>query len=59
MKAAQVADMIQSYRGTAEDKLPWVKDVMWGEDAFLIHAANPATLMAMLWSWVDHCIVEN
>lgn len=49
--ASQFAVMIQAHRGTTENKLHWVKDVVQGEDASLIHAANPATLMAVLRSW--------
>ncbi|BAU43280.1 hypothetical protein [Leptolyngbya sp. O-77] len=43
--------MIQAHRGTTENKLHWVKDVVQGEDASWIRAANPATLMALLRSW--------
>jgi len=49
--AEQLAMMIQAHRGTTENKLHWVKDVVQGEDASLICAAKPATLMAMLRSW--------
>lgn len=51
IQAQQLAEMIQAHRGTTENKLHWVKDVVQGEDTSLIHAANPATLMALLRSW--------
>lgn len=43
--------MIQAHRGTTENKLHWVKDVVQGEDASWIQAAKPATLMGLLRSW--------
>lgn len=46
-----LARMIQAHRGTTENKLHWVKDVVQGEDASLIRAPNPATLLALLRSW--------
>jgi len=49
--APDAAVMIQAHRGTTENKLHWVKDVVQGEDASLIQAAKPATLMAFLRSW--------
>nr|WP_254721966.1 ISAs1 family transposase [Kovacikia minuta] len=49
--AAAAAEMIQAHRGTTENKLHWVKDVVQGEDTSLIQAAQPATLMAFLRSW--------
>ncbi|BAU41068.1 hypothetical protein O77CONTIG1_04081 [Leptolyngbya sp. O-77] len=49
--AQQLSGMIQAHRGTTENKLHWVKDVVQGEDASWIRAANPATLMALLRSW--------
>lgn len=51
IEAQQVFVMIQAHRGTTENKLHWVKDVVQGEDASLICAPNPATLMAFLRSW--------
>jgi predicted transposase YbfD/YdcC len=51
MEAQALALMIQAHRGTTENKLHWVKDVVQGEDASLIQAANPAMLMALLRSW--------
>lgn len=49
---AQVAgQLIQAHRGTTENKLHWVKDVVQGEDASLMRSPNPATLMAFLRSW--------
>lgn len=49
--AHEAAEMIQAHRGTTENKLHWVKDVVQGEDASLIQSAQPATLMALLRSW--------
>lgn len=49
--ASDAATMIQAHRGTTENKLHWVKDVVQGEDTSLIQAAKPATLMAFLRSW--------
>lgn len=49
--ADTIAHLIQAHRGTIENKLHWVKDVVQGEDASLIHAPKPATLMALLRSW--------
>ena len=49
--ADKVAHLIQAHRGTIENKLHWVKDVVQGEDASLIQAAKPATLFALLRSW--------
>jgi predicted transposase YbfD/YdcC len=49
--ADTIAHLIQAHRGTIENKLHWVKDVVQGEDASLIQAAKPATLMALLRSW--------
>lgn len=51
IEAQQLAWMIQAHRGTTENKLHWVKDVVQGEDASLIQSPNPATLMALLRSW--------
>lgn len=51
IEAQQVAAMIRAHRGTTENKLHWVKDVVQGEDASMIQAPNPATLMALLRSW--------
>jgi hypothetical protein len=48
IEAQQLAVMIQNHRGTTENRLHWVKDVVQGEDASLIRAPNPATLMAFL-----------
>lgn len=49
--AEQLAVMIQAHRGTTENKLHWVKDVVQQEDASFIQSPNPATLMAFLRSW--------
>lgn len=49
--ASQLAVLIQAHRGTTENQLHWVKDVVQGEDASLIQSARPATLMAFLRSW--------
>lgn len=51
IEAQQVADMVQRHRGTTENKLHWVKDVVQGEDASWIREPNSATLMALLRSW--------
>lgn len=51
IEAERLAVMIQAHRGTTENKLHWVKDVVQGEDASLLQAAKPATLMALLRSW--------
>ncbi len=51
IEAERLAGMIQAHRGTTENKLHWVKDVVQGEDASLIQAAKPATLMGLLRSW--------
>jgi hypothetical protein len=51
VEAHQVAEMVQRHRGTTENKLHWVKDVVQGEDASLICEPNSATLMALLRSW--------
>lgn len=51
IEAQQAAEMIQAHRGTTENKLHWVKDVVQGEDASLIQSPRPATLMALLRSW--------
>lgn len=51
VEAQALAVMIQAHRGTTENKLHWVKDVVQGEDTSLIQACNPATLMALLRSW--------
>lgn len=45
--AQQVADMVQKHRGTTENKLHSVKDVVQREDASLIREPNSATLMAL------------
>lgn len=49
--AEPLAVMIQAHRGTTENKLHWVKDVVQGEDDSSIRSPNPATLMALLRSW--------
>ena len=51
IEAQEAAAMIQTHRGTTENKLHWVKDVVQGEDASLIQSPRPATLMALLRSW--------
>lgn len=51
LPAQKVAQLIQDHRGTVENRLHWVKDVVQQEDASLIQAAKPATLMALLRSW--------
>jgi 3-methyladenine DNA glycosylase/8-oxoguanine DNA glycosylase len=49
--AQQAAQLIQGHRGAIENQLHWVKDVVQHEDASLIQAAQPATLMSLLRSW--------
>lgn len=49
--APEAAHLIREHRGTIENRLHWVKDVVQQEDASLIHAARPATLMALLRTW--------
>jgi predicted transposase YbfD/YdcC len=51
IEAQSLASMIQAHRGTTENKLHWVKDVVQGEDDSLIQSPKPATLMALLRSW--------
>lgn len=59
IEAQQVAAMIRSHRGTTENKLHWVKDMVPGLDASMIQASNPATLMALLRSWRLHCSAKQ
>lgn len=49
--ADQVGALVQNHRGTIENQLHWVKDVVYGEDDSGLHRAHPATLMAFLRSW--------
>ena len=49
--AQQAAALIRNHRGSIENKLHWVKNVVQGEDTCLIQAAKSATLMAFLRSW--------
>jgi predicted transposase YbfD/YdcC len=51
MHATAVADLIRHHRGSIENKLHWVKDVVQAEDQATLHAPKPATLMAALRSW--------
>jgi predicted transposase YbfD/YdcC len=51
LPASRAAQLIQGHRGTIENRLHWVKDVVQQEDASLIQAEKPATLMAFLRSW--------
>ena len=51
LPASQAAQLIRGHRGTIENRLHWVKDVVQQEDASLIGAVKPATLMALLHSW--------
>jgi hypothetical protein len=51
LPATTVADLIQNHRGSIENKLHWVKDVVQDEDQSALHAPKPATLMALLRSW--------
>ena len=49
--AQQAAALIRDHRGSLENQVHWVKDVVQGEDHSLIQAAKPATVMALLRSW--------
>jgi predicted transposase YbfD/YdcC len=49
--AEEVAKMIQGHRGTIENQVHWVKDVVQGEDGSLLCGANAATLMAVMRTW--------
>ena len=51
LPASRAAQLIRGHRGTIENRLHWVKDVVQHEDASLIRAAKPATLMALLHPW--------
>ncbi len=49
--AQQVAELVQEHRGSIENRLHWVKDVVQIEDDSLITASNPATLLAFMRTW--------
>jgi hypothetical protein len=49
--AQRAAQLIQGHRGTIENQLHWVLDVVQQEDSSLIQAAQPAALMSLLRSW--------
>ena len=49
--AQQVAELVQEHRGSIENRLHWVKDVVQIEDDSLIASANPATILAFLRTW--------
>ena len=51
LSAQRVAQLVQNHRGTIENRVHWVKDVVQREDASLIQAANPATVMSIFRSW--------
>ena len=51
LPAQKAVELIQDHRGTIENRVHWVKDVVQHEDASLIQVAKPATLMALLRSW--------
>lgn len=51
LPAHQVAQLVQDHRGTIENRLHWVKDVVQHEDTSLIQAHKPAMLMALLRNW--------
>ncbi len=51
LPAHRVAQLVQDHRGTIENRVHWVKDVVQQEDASLIQASNPAILMALLRNW--------
>lgn len=50
--AQRAAGLIRQHRGSLENRVHWVKDVVQGEDSSLIRASQPAQLMALLRSWV-------
>lgn len=49
--AEEAAGLIRAHRGSIENKVHWVKDVIQGEDGSLIRAPQPATMMALMRSW--------
>ena len=49
--AEEVARMIQGHRGTIENKVHWVKDVVQGEDGSMLSEANAATWMSVMRTW--------
>ncbi len=51
LPAQRVAQLIQAHRGTIENRVNWVRDVVQGEDSSQITDSAPATLMSLLRSW--------
>lgn len=51
LPAHRVAQLVQDHRGTIENRLHWVKDVVQHEDCSLLQASNPAIFMALLRNW--------
>lgn len=49
--AKQAAALIRNHRGSLENRVHWVKDVVQQEDGSLIRAAGPATVMGMMRTW--------
>ncbi|NET11354.1 MAG: ISAs1 family transposase [Merismopedia sp. SIO2A8] len=49
--AQQVADLVQEHRGSVENRLHWVKDVVQIEDGSLVQSSNPATTLAFMRTW--------
>jgi predicted transposase YbfD/YdcC len=51
LPAQRVAELVQGHRGTIENRVHWVKDVVQGEDESLITRPKAATLMALFRAW--------
>ena len=51
IEAQHVAALVQEHRGSIENRLHWVKDVVQLEDASLVQASQPATTLAFMRSW--------
>lgn len=49
--AQQAAGLIRNHRGSLENQVHWVKDVVQGEDSSQIRAAKPATVMGIMRTW--------
>ncbi len=49
--AQQVAGLVQEHRGSVENRLHWVKDVVQIEDGSLVQSPNPATTLAFMRTW--------
>ncbi|RMH19281.1 MAG: ISAs1 family transposase [Gammaproteobacteria bacterium] len=51
LSATEAAHLIREHRGAIENRLHWVKDVVYQEDHSLIRTARPAALMALFRTW--------